>query len=216
MSKHVWMANYRRNPIAERGYRPDAPDADENGLGPSLDAYAALSGAYERLDPIDVDELPSALFALKTFAAHRRPKRHVFSVGFTIVSSEVADVLRAHDLGATRLVPVELLHPNRKTRVEGEWFYLIIAETKSALRPEASEPGVLKSLSRDRAWFSPRRNDMLANDDIAVSPAALEGVDLWRDAALIRAPFLSPRLVKAIRAAKLTRHWDMRRCRVVT
>ena len=57
-------------------------------------------------------------------------------------------------------------------------------------------------------------NIRLKNDDIAVSPAALEGVDLWRDAALIDAPFLSPRL-KAIRAAKLTRHWDMRRCRVV-
>ena len=58
-------------------------------------------------------------------------------------------------------------------------------------------------------------NIRLKNDDIAVSPAALEGVDLWRDTALTQAPFLSPRLVKAIRAAKLTRHWDMRRCRVV-
>ena len=117
MSKHVWMANYHRNPIAERGYSPIG--TDDCGDGPENVAYVETIRAYNRLEPINVDALPPAQFALRTFADHRKPKRHVFSNGLTFVSSEVADVLRAHDLGATRLVPVELLHPDRKTRVEG-------------------------------------------------------------------------------------------------
>jgi hypothetical protein len=53
------------------------------------------------------------------------------------------------------------------------------------------------------------------DDDFALSAAALQGPDLWIGAQVWDAFFLSDRLVRALREARLTRRLGLRRCRAV-
>ena len=56
----------------------------------------------------------------------------------------------------------------------------------------------------------------LQDDEIALRETALQGPDLWMETPrLPRVFFLSDPLVRAIKAAKLSRRLGLRRCRVV-
>jgi hypothetical protein len=55
----------------------------------------------------------------------------------------------------------------------------------------------------------------LQDGNVAVSPVALEGPDLWVSPPLIRIFFLSDRLTQALRAAKMSRVFGFRACRIV-
>jgi len=51
--------------------------------------------------------------------------------------------------------------------------------------------------------------------DMAVTKAALVGPDLWIDPLVRKALFLSDPLAQALKAAKLTRPFGLRKCRVI-
>ena len=103
MSDVVWLCNTQRNSMASRGFR--SMDAGADGSSPSNKAEIETFRAIRFHRPVPSESLPSPQFI---FQGDKRldKKRHVMVGGCLIVSGESAAVLRAHDLGATRLVPV--------------------------------------------------------------------------------------------------------------
>lgn len=214
MGDRVWLCNVHRSGDAERGYRPvgaigQTPDLPQNSINR---AFVELFSRLTRHQPVADADFPAELYAAPPFRAHKRPKRHLFMAGGPlVVSSEAADVLRAHDLGETRLLPVTLLFPNGATRVEGDWFYLVVRDQKAALRADVST-GLHKF--DDVEVFMPEGKDLLKADNVVVSPNVLDGPDIWFDPAVYSAVFLSKRLVRALTGAKVAKHWDLVACKV--
>lgn len=131
--------------------------------------------------------------------------------GFWVVSTACADVLRQFDLGEGALYPTKLFQHDRTTPVEGEYFCLNFGNQKQAFVPEYS-PAALKPHPTQDMWklpFVPKDYDM------AVTKAALVGPDLWIDPLVRKALFLSDPLAQALKAAKLTRPFGLRKCRVI-
>ena len=209
MSDEVWLCNTQRNSMASRGIR--SMDADKDGDGPSTDANIKVFEAIRFHRPVPAESLPTPRFI---FQGDKRldKKRHVMASGCLIVSGESAAVLRAHDLGATRLVPVELFRIDKTTPVEGEWFYLLPGDAKPALRVEASK-GLIDLGGNG---YMPHNSSHLKDDFLVFSSEVLSPPDIWFDPAIIEAPILSDRLAKALKKAKVAAHWDLVRCRVET
>ncbi|WP_170772414.1 hypothetical protein [Ruegeria lacuscaerulensis] len=129
-----------------------------------------------------------------------------------VVSRAVAGVLREADLGKTQLYPLKLCQHDRVTPVEGEYFTLALGEQKTALVPKQSK-GIELLGNTPEIWMNlgGKPDDF----DFVVSGDALDGSDLWIDPLLHRSLFLSDRLVKALRAAKLTRRFGLSKCKVI-
>ena len=130
---------------------------------------------------------------------------------FLIISAVFADVLSQFDLGKTCLYPVEVFEHDRETPVGGYYKLLALGERKRAFRPEHSDQTYQKKLGKHDIWSYL----IVENDTIAVDASALDGPDLWVDPRLIMTFFLSDRLAKALRAAKVARRLKLKSCKVV-
>lgn len=129
-----------------------------------------------------------------------------------VVSRAVADVLHEAELGKTRLYPLSVCQHDRVTLVGGEYYLLALGEQKAAFVPERSNRVVPFGNVPD-TWI--KRGRKPEDFDFVVRDIALEGVDLWVDPRLRRSLFLSDRLVKSLRAAKVTRRFGLSKCEVV-
>ncbi|WP_208351312.1 imm11 family protein [Pseudaestuariivita rosea] len=129
--------------------------------------------------------------------------------GFWTVSANCAEVLRQFELGRTTLHEVKIFQHDQTTPVEGEYFCINFGETKDAFVPEESP----------RARVFDAFQWKLAGDakdgDLALKSNAAEGVDLWIDPKVRHAFFLTNPLVQALKDAKLTRRFGLRKCRVL-
>ena len=129
-----------------------------------------------------------------------------------LVSAALAGVLREFDLGRTSLYPTKVLQFDRKTPVEGEYLCINFGERKASFLPEES-PKAKRVYPDQDIWklsLDPK------DDDVVLGAGALEGPDLWlEEPRFTKAFFLSDRLVRALRDAKLARHFGLRRCRVI-
>ena len=114
-------------------------------------------------------------------------------------------------LGKGALYPVELFQHDRKTPVEEEYFCINFGNQKQAVVPEYS-PKLRKPYPAVDLWKLPF---VLENGDVAVTKAALEGSNLWIDPQIWGGLFLSDPLVKALKEAKLTRQFKLRKCRMI-
>lgn len=133
--------------------------------------------------------------------------------GSWVVSAACAEVLQQFNLGRTAFYSIKVYEHDRKTPVEGEYFCLSFGETKQALLLEESS-GLHPNSYQDpvREWHIDGGGK---DDSIAVREEAVQGVDLWIDPKLFEAVFMSDALAKALRAAKMSRHFSLRRCRVL-
>ena len=167
--------------------------------------------------PMPADRFPNRLHGEYRDAHIKKLPDICMAGGFWVVSAACADVLRQFDLGQTALYPVEIFQHDQKTRVEGEYFYLAFGETKNVFEPDETPRATVFS-----AMPNPKPNGYwdfmgeMKDGDVAVNKTALEGVDLWIDPSFISIFFLSDDLVQALKAAKLTRRFGLRKCRIVT
>ncbi|WP_209599144.1 hypothetical protein [Ruegeria sp. HKCCSP351] len=130
-----------------------------------------------------------------------------------VVSRAVANVLREAELGKTKIYPLNVCQHDRVTPVEGEYFTLALGEQKTAFVPDRSN--MVKPMgNKPDTWM--KRGMKPKDFDIVVSGIALEGPDLWVDPRLYWSLFFSARLVKALKAAKLTRRFGLSKCKVVS
>ncbi|QFI65242.1 hypothetical protein EKH55_0368 [Sinorhizobium alkalisoli] len=143
----------------------------------SLGQMAEMNEAGERMS---AEHFPEKIFAKYPDKMERKQSDLVLAAGAVVVSAACADVLRQFDLGHSSLYPIKLFQHDRKTPVEGEYFCLNIGERKAAFLPEYSR-GVT-TLGSGKLLMPPNLHD----DDVAISPDALEGPDLWVSPPLIR------------------------------
>lgn len=135
----------------------------------------------------------------------------LFSIGgYWLVTPEAADVLRGFDLGAGNLHPVRMMDSNFKRALLPDRFCLNFGAVKDTVLLDASdslEPaggaGLLRPLAR------------AGDGDIAVTAEALSGPDLWIEARLADAFFVSDALAEALRAAGVGKVFGLRQCRVM-
>lgn len=179
--------------------------ADPLPTGMGLGQMAELNEAGERMS---AEHFPKEIFAKYPDKKEKKQADLVLAAGAVVVSAACADVLRQFDLGHSSLYPIKLFQHDRKTPVEGEYFCLNIGERKDTFLREHSP------LVRELGDHSLKMRPSLQDDDVAVSPAALEA-DLWVSPPLIRLFFLSDRLTQALRVAKMGRVFGFRTCRVV-
>ena len=132
--------------------------------------------------------------------------------GFFVMSRALKAVFEAHDLGKTTFKPVTLYARDRKTLTPGEWFTINFGETKDSYLPEKSE-GSYPGTWIDGTWKIPP-TAAAENDVVALAPAALSGVDFWKEETVPRVFFFSDRLAKALKDAKLAKWFRLKRCRI--
>ncbi len=167
---------------------------------------AELNEAGERMS---AEHFPKEIFAEYPDKKEKKQADLVLAAGVVVVSAACADVLRQFDLGHSSLYPIKLFQHDRKTPVEGEYFCLNIGERKDTFLREHSQ----RVLEYGIGGF--RMQSSLLDDEVAVSAAALKGPDLWVSPPVKRIFFLSDRLTQALRAAKMSRVFGFRTCRVV-
>jgi hypothetical protein len=140
--------------------------------------------------------------------AHRMRFPQIFSAGFFFLRKESADILRRFDLGEGALYPTRLWHPDRKTPVLGEYFYLSQGNKKDAFLLEQSP--MADSFPGKKWWLPPNP----IHDQLVFSEAALNGPDIWWDSQIAHYFFISDQLAQALKKAKLVRDWMLLRCPV--
>jgi hypothetical protein len=199
----VWVSGAPKDSTLVKGFDNDLRVADR------MDAVKR-NDAGEALPP---ERFPKEFYRKSHEKAQKLPDL-ANSGGFWLVSAAVADVLRSGNLGRTSLYPTQVFRNRKKTPLEGAYFCLNFGEQKRAFLPELSPLA-------ERNWYDKidrgyRYLPSLPKDgDIAVDRTARDGPDLWVDPLLRDGFFLSDRLVRALRAAKLTRRLSLRRCRVI-
>ena len=202
--KVVWVSRAMMDSTLMKSFLSDLYFADQEL---ALDAMRRV----KRGEPVPAGHHPKEYYG-KYPDKRMGPPPDIFCAGGDyVVSAAFAEVLRQFDLGRTTLCPTRLFQYDRTTPVPGDYFYLGFGETKEAFLPYKS-PRAVKPYADQQVWklsLDPK------DDDIAVSARALDGVDLWMDPKLWYAFFLSDRLVRALKSAKLARRLGLRRCRVI-
>ena len=204
-----WVSLAMSNPLLKLSLGPDLEVWDE-------DRIIEAETRNERGEPLSAEWFPKELYAWED-APWFRPERLgdiFFAYGYWVVSEKAASVLRQFDLGRGALYPVTIYQKDRKTPVDHQFYCINFGNVKEALLPELS-PGVRPRRGRGlegQYWPKGKVEDY----DIAVSRTALEGADLWIDPQLKGAFFLSHALGHALKAAKASKNFALRKCRLVT
>lgn len=166
----------------------------------------------EALDRGDFTEA-AAVWAEKNF----NRTKDLFTAGpFYAVKGKLAEVLKDFNLGKGGLVPFTIFKADLVTPLEGEFFLLNFGGPKNSFLPDESNSERVRTLFVDKQtgqamWTISPRSD----DDIALSPAALEGADMWCERTIHRTLFMSDALVRALRAAKVKVDFELNACRIV-
>lgn len=182
------------------------------------DQEHALEGMQRvrRADPVGADFFPEVMWysrieASKAQDPEKQPLPPLFlGGGYWVASKQFVETLQHSDLGQTAFFPVELFAYDRKMPVEGTYFCVAFGETKDTFLPDLS-PRMRRPYPEQDVW---RLSLDPQDDDAALTSAALSGVDLWMEPRVREAIFFSDRLVKALRANKMTRRLGLRKCRV--
>jgi len=159
-------------------------------------------------EPLPVDRFPTELYGAYPDKRMKRQPDIFMAGGYWAVSAEVATVLRQFSLGRTSLYPTRLFQHDRKTPVEGEYFCLNFGEVKTTVLREKSHAIEGSYTGGAPYWLDGDVKD----NQIAMSSAGAAGVDIWLDSEIRNAVFLSDALVQALKAAKLTRRFGLRKC----
>lgn len=176
------------------------------------DTFRAAMAHFEAGERIPEALLPKQIIGAKDRKRLRGLPDISTGSGFWIVSTAMADVFRQFDLGDITLHPIDVLQKDRKTPVEGSFELLNFVASKETFLPEQTDKSKLVNAEKGIWTVSPN----LLDDAIALRETALQGPDLWCEIPKpARAFFLSDRLAKALKAAKLTRRLGLRRCRIV-
>lgn len=202
---YVWYS--QRTFYKDIGFRPF--ESDENDDPPDHIIASMRQHKMQKLLP--QDQFPSDIYAAKRYDADREMITHVFNIGFTVVSSECATVLRNFDLGQGELYPVRLWRQDRVTRISGEYFYLSHGNRKGTFLPEKS-PDARDPHGTKELW-TPSPNPV--DDQLIYSPQALEGPDIWRDDRTYFGIMMSDRLVQALKDEGVADDWKLLRCPVI-
>lgn len=205
----AWLSAAPRDSNLIRGFDLDIFQEDKD-RGLDIVRRLDLNSPWriEEGGGVEAHELPKILTAKRPSENKKRPDLF-YANGVWIVSAPFAEVVKRHELGRNQLAKVTVLKTNGKTPIEGSYYCLAFADVKDTFDADES-----KDISDwpQNTWclsYTP------ANDQVALKPSALVGADLWVEKRFANAFFLSDRLLKALRAAKVTRTLKPYRCRII-
>jgi len=195
-----WEAPYVHHYVPERSER----------------VFAAICRHYagHTMQRKDMPEA-SAVYSMPHF---RRAKDVFFIGAFLGVKGGVAEVLAAFDFGAGGgLVPYTIYEADETTPLPGPFYIINFGPMKDCFLPEASRnigKPTIHHQTGERRWSL----RYLGDGQIAVSPAALAGSDLWMCPGVEGRIFMSKRVVEALKSALGDAdfaEFRLSRCRVV-
>ena len=201
-----WVSLAMRNAGLNMSLGPDLEVWDE-------DRIIEAKRRNERGEPLSAEWFPTELYAWED-APWFRPERLgdiFFADAYWVVSEKAASVLRQFDLGRGALYPVTIYQKDRKTPVDHQYYCINFGNVKDTLLPEHS-PGI-KPTRSVKGLYSLRPT--VKNGDIAVSSAAVDRPDIWIEPRLRLAFFVSNALGRALKAAKASKNFGLRKCRLV-
>src|SRR5258708_7824860 len=121
--------------------------------------------------------------------------------GFLAVKGKVAEVLSQFDFGAGGgLVPYTIYEADEKTPLPGPFYIVNFGPWKDCFLPDASTK-VEKLGVHHQTGLTHWSLSYLKDGDVAVSPAALAGSDLWMCPGVNSRIFMSNRVVEALTTA---------------
>lgn len=203
--RHKWFGEPWEAPYA-RHYVPNRSDRAIAGLERHVRGHT--------LTPEEFPEA-SAVYSM----SHFRQARDVFFIGgFLGIKGKVAKVLSKFDFGVGGgLVPYTIYEADEKTPLPGPHYLVNFGPMKDCFLPEVSAK--VENLGPHYQTGEPLWSlNYLKDGDIAVSPAALEGADLWMCPYVKSRIFMSDRVVEALRIAlsdSMFAAFMLSRCRVV-
>ena len=125
--------------------------------------------------------------------------RDLFFAGpFFAAKGKLAELLSRFDLGQGGLIPFMIYEADLVTPVEGEFFLLNFGARKNTILPEQCEDArkfVIDPGSGQQIWTI---NDLKPDGAVVLSPAALEGADLWFEQAVYNKIFVSEALAQGL------------------
>ena len=126
-----------------------------------------------------------------------------------IISPGFHDLLQKFDLGPTQFFDVPLYEYDRTTLRPERYFVMQVNAVKDAVVPEVSDTFRVSSDGTMRPYSS-------SPVDFTVTPAALEGPDLWWDSKVKERLFFSDRLKRAIKDNRIHASvWGWKKCRIL-
>lgn len=168
---------------------------------------------HNRGETLERTDFPEAMYVF----AENNWKRvgDLFTAGsFYAVKGRLAEVLKDFDLGRGGLIEFPIYEADKKTRLPGPFYLLNFGAVKDSFIPEESQKLRPRRTVKDdgyELWATYK----LLDGDIAVTPAALEGPDLWFERKLDNRLFMSGRLHDAILAAKVKVKFQFAQARIV-
>ena len=221
MNQCVWACNISNNNNFgwyEPWFGPDVPEADRLKRSGRIGTLN-LGGAA-----LPVEEYPQ-----QTLATRGTPKggKNIVTCENRniLVSDKLADLLSEFDLGEGGFAPSKIVKRNKSREIHELGFQLNYWRwrcTKKTLMPKQSV-GVTQFFNAANGitpesgieiWNTPAYWDIKDND-LAFSPEALEGPDVWVEKGMIIDVFLSDRLAQTLKKKRLHKPFDMRACRIV-
>ena len=216
MSDHIWLSTSLARIEPDISVRADIAESN-------VDLTIKAITMNRKGQPISQDMCPKRIWARAKFDqqdGEKYPSRttvpDLFTAqGYVIVSARVADIMRQFNLGEGALYPVTegVFQDDNETQIDGEYFTWNFGNTKTTFLEQYSPRVEAMSSPSERDWCL--IDTWQADDDIAVSSAALSGPDVWVDPILFKSIFLSGPLGDALVGASLKEPLYLVRCRVI-
>lgn len=141
----------------------------------------------------------------------------VFRIGpFHAVRGRVAEILGHFDLGEGGLIPYTIFQDDLVTPLEDQFSLLNFGARKNSILPEQSEnvvKSVIQASTGRQLW---EVNSWHEDGDVALSPSALEGPDLWFEELVPHGQiFISDALAQALTEIGAGDLFKLKQCRVL-
>jgi hypothetical protein len=183
-------------------------------MGVPTEEYLEAVDRSDKGHALDRSRFPEALaiWSRKCFA---RVGDYFYANGFVAVKGGLAETLRRFDLGKGGLIPLPIFQEDLTTPEPGEFFLVNFGARKDSLVPKEStmlRQGYVEPATGRQIWTV---GSGVKNGDVALTPAALDGADLWNEERIRSRIFMSDALITAIREAGVKVDFRLALCRIV-
>lgn len=144
----------------------------------------------------------------------------IFATYQYVLRPPLAEIFARFDLGEGGVTPLTVYEADLQTPAQGEFYLLRLGARKNTFLPDCSNtesyrirPSYTIQKTGQTIW---NIGSYIEDGDVVVSPAALEGPDLWCETNVFDRLFMRGGLAEALQKAKLRKKVDfrLRRCRV--
>lgn len=139
----------------------------------------------------------------------------LISRGYFVVKNKLAEVLSRFDLGEGALIPLTIYKADLVTPIDAPFWLLNFGARKDSFLPDKCEDAQPFLVLKDTGQQIWKINYFKANGQVALSPKALQGADLWVEVAAYNKLFMSGDLVEGLQEAGLATDWRLQQCHIV-